>query len=1144
MLKYFILLLSLYLFSHTLFANQTINPDVIKSLQEQGRFEEAKKLANTWISETENEYGDHAIEVVIPLLVTSELSILHYEYFEAIELLNKSIEIMDKSSGWLYPDYALALNYLAFCKINVGDAFAAFPILNEAEMIYYKTLTQQHPDFNLCNINRAILNMHLGEFQKSEDYFNKSFEFAANLNKSGLKSKSENTISKEWLYIYFAKLYTKWYKPEKAIVLLEKAQAGLIEDNCKKSPVYAILLEALANHYFYINDYKMSYTFYNSLISHRKEHFGENQLATIMAYLDLGKLMAEKGYLKEALNNYSVVEKNLSKFKNNSNLRTELMLCITDIHLQKGDTESTKQYLDKISKDDLGKRELYYHYLKILGEYYFLQGDYINAELNLMELVSIVRQEKVFFTEYYSEAIVILSDLFITLGRTQSAIGICETEVRFLKRRGMENSVVYQNLKLTLLNAQFNEDMLDSIQTLEDIKTVEDQLTLLVNPKHPLFIKSNTIRGEIATKKEEFDQAIAYFHKAIEIANYHGIDEMQYQRIKIIDLAGSIFIRKGELDKALDEYRVIKGKFTEESVYWPGYLGRIAYVKSLLGEWEEAKELAIKGVDMRFKQYDTQLNFTSEDEKINYIHHTSGIFNYFFSLMTKREGFKSQEMVEKCYDLQINYRKYFLKESIARKAKIDQLGKYRNKMNFSDYVNHLEAQKSKLATANYLSVKERNDLHINSYMLTDRINNLEKSLSFASETDEDSLQLSEYVTWKDVQDKLDDNEVAVEIIKLKCINPKESFYVAIAVSSDCKTPQFIPIGNAALMENDLFTVYTKETQPKTRSLVFKSNSAPKVSAYDLYWKPIQKGLDSFKDNIDKIYISKDGIYNAVNLNVLYNKETKKYLIEEEDIELVISTSDIQKNIKMSDFKNNEICLFGNPAFEESSESNFIREVDESSSEQEKYSFYLTDLPGTKTELENTENLFKSKGWNVSTYYRNNATEGNIKNLKNSPAIMHIATHGIYIDKMINPILQNSLLKSGLFFTEVTSNNNKSLEEIYQSGNDGLLTAYEVKDLDLKNTSLLILSACQSGVSDISDGDGISGLQYAFSIAGVESIVMSLWSVDDLATQKLMNEFYKQWFETKDIDKAFRAAQIKMMKEYKDPYYWGAFVMVH
>lgn len=1143
-ISYFFLLF--FLLSYCSFANDTITTDSIRTLSNQGNLKEAKVLVNRWLINTEDKYGKDALEVAIPLLISSELSILHYEYYNAIKDLNRAILIMDNSSGWLYPDYALALNLLTYCKLNIGETFSVLPLIDKAEMIYDKTLSQDHPDFNFCNVNRAILHLNIGDYQKSETYFKQSFSFIEKHQKEILSIKNNNTISTKWLKIQYANLYIQWYKPQQAITFLKEVQEEYIAQEKQASPIYSTLLESLANYYFCSNDYNMSFDVYCKLIQNREKYFGTDHLGTMMAYFGLGKLLAERGDWKQALEKFSMIEKFFDNEIDNENynFKANLYLSIADVYIKKGNLNKAVEYLNLVPKKKINNKFLSLYQLRVEGDFLFLKGDYINTELKLVELVSKIRKEKIFMTKYSAQAIITLAELYITLGRLQNAITLCETEINFLIQRGMTENVYFHRLKLILIYAQLDDKMIGYTEAVSQINLIEDNITAHINTTHPLLIKSSLLKGKVAFEDGKYDDALSYLNQGIKITDKYTIHAMQYHRVKIIDLLGSIYIKKNEMEKALNEYEVLKNTFSDESLFWPSYLGRVAYIKAHLGLWEEAKKLAIQGVDIRINQYDTQLNFTSEDEKINYIYHTSEVFNYFFSLMTMTEEFRSEEMVEKCYDLQLNYRKYFLKEATFRKQQIKTLGDTRNKMKFSDYIGNLTKQKSQLATANFFSVKERHDLGINNYVLTDRINNLEKSISFASRSKNDSLNVEDHISWKDIQKKLKKKEVAIEIIKLKSVNETESIYAAIVVSSNCKTPKFIPIGSVQLLENNLFKIYNQETQPKSRSLILKRKNGLKINAYDHYWQPIQKGLNELMPSIDKIYLSKDGIYNAINLNVLFNAETKKYLIEETKIELLISTSDINKKVRYDEFKNNEICLFGNPVFCESNKINDTREVDDKMNAEDKYVFHLDNLPGTKKELENTARLFESKGWNVHTMYQKNATEENIKAMISSPTIMHIATHGIYIDELINPIFDSPLLKSGLFFTEIFTNNKKTLREVYDSGNDGILTAYEVKDLNLQNTSLLILSACQTGVSDISDGNEISGLQYAFSIAGVKSIIMSLWSVDDMVTQKLMNEFYEQWFETKDIDKAFRNAQLKMMEEYKTPYYWGGFVLVH
>jgi len=138
----------------------------------------------------------------------------------------------------------------------------------------------------------------------------------------------------------------------------------------------------------------------------------------------------------------------------------------------------------------------------------------------------------------------------------------------------------------------------------------------------------------------------------------------------------------------------------------------------------------------------------------------------------------------------------------------------------------------------------------------------------------------------------------------------------------------------------------------------------------------------------------------------------------------------------------------------------------------------------------------------------------------------------------NPMIRSGLMLAG---SNYAWKNGKPFKEGME---DGILTAYEISQMNLSNTELVVLSACETGLGDIQGNEGVYGLQRAFKIAGAKYLIMSLWQVPDQQTSMLMTTFYKKLLKEKlTIPNAFHAAQKELREIGLDPYQWAGFVLV-
>ncbi|HEY7330659.1 MAG TPA: CHAT domain-containing tetratricopeptide repeat protein [Gemmataceae bacterium] len=220
-------------------------------------------------------------------------------------------------------------------------------------------------------------------------------------------------------------------------------------------------------------------------------------------------------------------------------------------------------------------------------------------------------------------------------------------------------------------------------------------------------------------------------------------------------------------------------------------------------------------------------------------------------------------------------------------------------------------------------------------------------------------------------------------------------------------------------------------------------------------------------------------------------------------------------------------------------------------------YHFPRLPGTHEEGERVAKLLGIRPW-----LEGEALEARLKE-RRSPRVLHLATHGFFltdqegdpnkesrslemidtkagsIGRWSGPLPEDPLLRSGLALAGAQTWLDG--KPVPPEAEDGLLTAEDVTGLDLLDTELVVLSACETGLGEVRTGEGVFGLRRAFIVAGARTLVMSLWKVPDEQTRELMIDFYNRVLSGQGVADALRQAQLAMKKKHPDPYFWGAFV---
>lgn len=982
--------------------------------------------------------------------------------------------------------------------------------------------------------NLALLFIELNRFKEAEDLLKESVQLSSQIYTQEHERYASSLLKQATLYRGTGRFNLADKNFEQAFTIFQNKDLTQTEQ-------FASLLASGAVLFQFMGDYRKS-----------EELF----IQSMTLYESLGQ-KTSRDYTT-LLNNFAVLEQLQGRYLNSRDLFLEVVELTNAQHgeespltasaienlaqtqLSLGVFDKAEELLNRslqIREKVYGKQHpVYAGNLLSIGKLKQQKGEFNEAEPIFINARNIIIQSQGQASADFAQANNALALFYQSLGNYAEAEPLfTQSKDIFLKLYGNKNRDYATSLANLATLYELTNRPQDAIRLLNESLAIDAELLGTNHPGYAVGLHNlaslNQKSGKYEEAKKLFEQALIIYEKAfgpntLSYANTLTNLGVLYQDLKEFDKAEQALRRSVEIKK---EKLGLRHPDYAYSIY------SLASFYQFTNRRAEAAPLFDEVISNYLTQVAGLFPSMSEKEKSAFYAKIRPIIENYqdFAIEYYKESPNSRkEVLGKLYDLQLSTKALLLNASNKVRERIISGNDQQLK---DDYQQWIQLKEQLVKYYNY-SLDELTQESIDLRALEAKANSIEKQLSSRS-----TLFASEYEkvlpSWKEVKNKLNPDEVAVEIIRIRKKYIKDSIvYAALIIGPHTNdAPELIiyPYGNK--LETRFYNYYRNSV---------RFNMHDTLSS-DHYFVPIRPALK----NASKIYISLDGIFNKININTLWDNATDMYAVEEFTIRLLSNTNELLKPIKTNPIK--IAAIYGDPDFgsEQAVASARTQRLTRSRLF-DSFSGHIEELPGTREETKRLNELLLKNSWNTNVFLREQASVANFKKMQ-SPRLLHIATHGFFMPDLdfekdsnfgihmqsdqANPLFRSGLLLAG----SMKGMSGQTLKD----EEDGILTAYEAMNLNLDETELIVLSACETGLGDIRNGEGVYGLQRAFIVAGAKNLIMSLWKVDDETTQQLMNTFYDKWIGGMEKSQAFREAQQEIKEKHPEPYFWGAFVML-
>ena len=980
--------------------------------------------------------------------------------------------------------------------LNKGDAESAFPKLLESARIVKDLQGKESLNYAKNLFFLSICHSRKAEFEKAINVATEAMEIIKN---------SQGTSEFYGLVLsYLASYYSGCSNYEKAIELENIAKTLFKESSPIENENYAMSLNNLAVYYSEIGKYMEAVTLVKKAIEIRGKLLGEKHPDYAMSLNNLANYYSFLGFNGKAVE----VGKRA----------VEIRKAVLGIN--------HPDYATSLNNLAVFNREI---------------GNYSEALKLGTEAVEI---RKIILGEHplYAMSLANLASTNYCLGNYDKAIEHEHMAIEILKKHlGINNPRYAMALSNQALFKSRANDLTEAVKL--EMESLRIRKSVL-GSKHPDYASSlnniSTYYGEL----KKYSEAIHYLKKASKIRKKSlGIDHPDY--IQSLSNLALYYFCTNKIDDAIrigeDVAIATKNTLGPEHPEYARVLENLSSYHMKRNNYHKAIDEMNTSIDIRSKQIVTIFAGISSQRRYYYWNKEKEFFLFNYPKFAYK--MPNPDLISNLYDKTALLAKGILLNTDVEMKKL-----------IEEYGDPIIIDKYKDIQSNYEIYNAQATLPI-----ANRIINTD-SLKQAIERQEDELVRNvkiygDYMrnlklTWKDIRQSLKEDDIALEFLDFP-VGEDSIMYVALTLKKSYSNPRMIPLFELRQLNR-----------------IQKNNYYSSPELAKLIWGPLEDELVGIKN----VYFSPSGELHRLGIEYLATSE-KEHIFDKYQMYRLSSTRQLVLDRKPLSRK--KAVLYGGIDYNASLDT--IMSVERlSKGIQNPFvgsiqvdSLSVRDsreyLEGTKIEADNISTSLKMHCWGCDYYTGANGTEESFKMMSGkSPSLLHVATHGFYMTETdVNkerkiafheskrstdehyviredkPMTRSGLLLAGC-------NHTLNHETIPEDSEDGILIAQEIASLDLRGLDLVVLSACETGLGDISSGEGVFGLQRGFKKAGANTIIMSLWKVSDKATESLMTYFYQFFLNGMTKYNAFSAAREKLRKEcpprQKKPD-WAAFIML-